>query len=124
VGALGLDHGAGEDAESAVTRGAVYWVNLEPASPPEIGKLRPALVVSNGLQNQRLDSLVVVPLSTRAPEIWPLRVKIPVAGLRESYAVVPGIRQASKLRLHELIGHIDRRALDSLSDAVALYLTD
>jgi mRNA interferase MazF len=107
-----------------VRRGAVYWVNLEPASSPEMGKLRPAVVVSNGLQNQRLDSVLVVPLSTRAPEIWPLRVKLPVDGLRDSYAVVPGIRQASKARLHELIAHIDRLALDSLGDAISIYLND
>lgn len=105
-------------------RGAVYWINLDPASPPELGKLRPAVVVSNALQNQRLDSVVVVPLSTRAPEIWPLRVKIPVDGLRDSYAVVPGIRQASKTRLHELIAHLDRAALKALSEAIAAYLND
>lgn len=105
-------------------RGAVYWVNLEPASPPEVGKLRPAVVVSNGLQNQRLDSVVVIPLSKRPPEIWPLRVRIPVVGLRDSYAVVPGIRQASKARLHELIAHIDRRALESLGEAISIYLDD
>jgi len=107
-----------------VRRGAVYWVNLAPASPPELGKVRPAVIVSNGLQNQRLDSVVVVPLSTRAPEIWPLRVKVAVLGLRDSYAVVPGIRQASKARLEELVGHLDHRALESLSAAIAVYLDD
>ena len=50
-------------------RGSVYWINLEPSSPPALGKVRPGLVVSNTVQNERLESVVVVPLSTRAPWI-------------------------------------------------------
>jgi mRNA interferase MazF len=100
----------------------VYWINLEPASPPEIGKVRPAVVVSNTVYNEQLDSIVVVPLSTRAPEIWPLRLAVELRGLEASFAVVPGIRQVSKVRLHELIGQIPRPALERLTEAVALYL--
>jgi mRNA interferase MazF len=105
-----------------VRRGSVYWIDLDPAAPPEMGKTRPGVVVSNTSQNERLDSVVVVPLSTRAPEIWPLRVKLPVNELRDSYAVVPAIRQVSKARLRELVGHASAAVLERLTDAVTLYL--
>jgi mRNA-degrading endonuclease toxin of MazEF toxin-antitoxin module len=107
-----------------VRRGSVYWINLEPASPPELGKVRPGLVVSNTVQNERLESVVVVPLSTRAPEIWPLRLKLEVRGLRESYAVVPGIRQVSKARLHELVVQAPIVVMDRVGAALAAYLGD
>ena len=105
-------------------RGSVYWINLEPASPPELGKVRPAIVVSNTTQNERLDSVVVVPLSTRAPEIWPLRLKLDVSGLRDSFAVVPGIRQVSKARLHELLTQASTEAVARLTAALEVYLGD
>lgn len=105
-------------------RGSVYWINLEPASPPELGKVRPGIVVSNTAQNERLDSVVMVPLSTRAPEIWPLRLRLEIPGLRESFAVLPGIRQVSKARLHDLIAQAPGDAVERLTGALHLYLDD
>lgn len=105
-------------------RGSVYWINLEPTTPPEIGKVRPGIVVSNTVQNERLDSVVVVPLSTRAPEIWPLRLKVSVRGLKASYAVIPGIRQVSKTRLHELAAQVPAATMLRVDEALALYLGD
>jgi mRNA interferase MazF len=107
-----------------VRRGSVYWINLEPAAPPELGKVRPGVIVSNSVQNERLDSVVVVPLSTRAPEIWPLRLSMNVVGLEASFAVVPGIRQVSKTRLHELVAYVSATTMDRLGEALALYLGD
>ena len=84
--------------------------------------MRPALVVSNTVQNERIESVVVVPLSTRAPEIWPLRLKLDIKGLRESYAVVPGIRQVSKARLHELVTQAPGPVMERVAAALAAYL--
>ncbi len=105
-------------------RGSVYWINLEPAAPPELGKVRPGIIVSNTIQNERLDSVVVVPLSTRAPEIWPLRVPLDIRGLRSSFAVIPGIRQVSKARLHELIAQAPPESVGRLGAALGAYLSD
>ena len=105
-------------------RGSAYWINLEAATPPEFGKLRPGIVVSNSIQNERLDSVVIVPLSTRAPEIWPLRLQVDLPGLKASYAVIPGIRQVSKARLQDPIGRASAGGMDRISDALAAYLGD
>jgi mRNA-degrading endonuclease toxin of MazEF toxin-antitoxin module len=105
-------------------RGSIYWINLEPASPPELGKVRPAIAVSHSVYNERLESVVVVPLSTRAPEIWPLRLRVAVPGQRVSFAVIAGIRQVSKARLHELIGQSSAEVMARVNEAIALYLGD
>lgn len=104
-------------------RGSICWVNLEDTNPPEFGKTRPALVLSNSEQNAMLPSVVVIPISTRPPEIWPLRLELPaVLGLKKSFAVIPGIRQVSKTRLLEQIGMVPEKFLDAVADAVSAYL--
>jgi mRNA-degrading endonuclease toxin of MazEF toxin-antitoxin module len=107
-----------------VKRGSVYWINFGQATPPEFGKTRPGLILSNSVHNLALDSVVVLPLSAQAPEIWPLRLKLQVPKGKTSFAVVPGIRQVSKTRLQSFIGFVTSDELDRISEAVSLYLED
>ncbi|MCF6313750.1 MAG: type II toxin-antitoxin system PemK/MazF family toxin [Verrucomicrobiales bacterium] len=105
-------------------RGSIYWVNLGASHPPEFGKTRPGLVISNSIQNSILDSVVVVPLSSRPGEIWPLR--LPLTGVKGkiSFAVLPGIRQVSKSRLVKPMGFATSDFMSSLDEALLLYLSD
>jgi mRNA interferase MazF len=106
-------------------RGTVVWVDLSDASPPEIGKKRPAVIISNSMQNQILDSVVAVPLSTREPEIPPLRIRLRVSGLKtSSFAVIPGLRQLKKSRILGSIGRLRDTELVSVDHAVREYLSD
>lgn len=107
-----------------MTRGSILWVNLEDADPPEMGKTRPAVVVSNSEQNAMLDTVVVIPLSTRPPAIWPLRIELSGASARrkKSYAIVPGIRQVDKRRLLGSLGRAPDDFLRELSQALHTYL--
>ena len=105
-------------------RGTIYWVNLEPTEPPEFGKVRPALLVSNSEQNAILPTIVVVPLSSRPPEIWPLRLEIPIPKGKKSFVVLPGIRQVHKGRLCEMIGTVPPGFLQKLDEALRAYLSD
>ena len=108
-----------------MTRGAVIWVDLTDATPPEMGKRRPAVVVSNSVQNLALDSVVAVPLSSLAPEILPLRVKVHASGLKAAaYAVVPGIRQLKKSRILGAAGHLKAADLKILDESIRAYLSD
>jgi len=105
-------------------RGAVLWINLEPASPPEFGKVRPAVVISNSEQNLILPSIVVLPLSSRGEEIWPLRIALTIPELKRSFAVLPGIRQISKERIEETIGFLSLKDTSRLNEALQVYLSD
>jgi mRNA-degrading endonuclease toxin of MazEF toxin-antitoxin module len=90
-----------------------------------MGKRRPAVVVSNSIQNVALDSIVAVPLSSLAPEILPLRVKVQSSGLKAAgYAVVPGIRQLKKSRIVGTAGHVKAADLETLDEAIRAYLSD
>ncbi len=105
-------------------RGTICWVNLEPVSPPELGKVRPAIVISNSEQNIMLQSVVVVPLSSQSPEIWPLRLRIRLPRGKDSFAVLPGIRQVSKTRIQETVGLAGVGDMSRLDEAISLYLHD
>ncbi len=107
-----------------MTRGSILWVSLEDADPPELGKTRPAIVVSNSEQNAVLDTVVVVPLSSRPPAIWPLRIELVTraAKRKKSYAIVPGIRQVDKRRLLGSLGRAPDSFLDELTNAIVTYL--
>jgi mRNA-degrading endonuclease toxin of MazEF toxin-antitoxin module len=105
-------------------RGTICWVNLEPVSPPELGKTRPAVIVSNSDQNIFLQSVVVVPLSSRPGEIWPLRLRMDAPRGKGSFAVLPGVRQVSKTRIAELSGIAQPADMQRLIDALFAYLSD
>jgi mRNA-degrading endonuclease toxin of MazEF toxin-antitoxin module len=108
-----------------VNRGAVVWLDLSDASPPELSKRRPAIVVSNSVQNQVLDTLVAVPLSSRPPEIHPLRLRVTVPALkRASFAIVPGIRLVKKSRILGPAGRLSSADLARLDAAIRDYLSD
>ncbi len=101
-------------------RGTVVWVDLNDASPPEMGKVRPAIIVSGDAHNAVLNTVAIVPTSSVAPEIWPLRLAIGAFGGKQSFAVIPGIRQVRKGRLRGELGHLSaakQRALDECLDA-------
>ena len=105
-------------------RGSIYWINLGKMNPPEMGKTRPAIIVSNSEQNEILDSVIVIPLSSQAPEIWPLRVRLEIQKGKASFAIVPGLRQVSKARLAEQIGQVSEVALHDIDEAIRTYLAD
>jgi mRNA-degrading endonuclease toxin of MazEF toxin-antitoxin module len=103
-------------------RGTVVWVDLSDSSPPEMGKVRPGIVVSGTAHNEGLNTVVVVPTSSIAPEIWPLRLAVGSFAGKDSYAVIPGIRQVRKGRLRGALGQLSAQHLAMLDDCLLAYL--
>jgi mRNA-degrading endonuclease toxin of MazEF toxin-antitoxin module len=68
---------------------------------------------------------VAVPLSSRPPEISPLRLKVPADGLKAAaFAVVPAIRQLKKSRILGTAGRLKEEDLRRLDAAIRAYLSD
>lgn len=120
MGSRSVGHRA--EACSQMRRGTVVWTNLEDTDPPEMGKTRPAILVSNTEHNHTLSTVVIVPLSSRPPEIWPLRLRLEMPKLKASFAITPGIRQVSRARLLEAVGMVPAAFLAELDEALAAYL--
>ncbi len=105
-------------------RGTILWINLEDSRPPELGKTRPGIIVSNSEQNAHLETVVAVPLSTQAPEVWPLRLQYKLASGKPSFAILPGIRQVKKTRLLDVIEVAPAEFMHTLERALQAYLAD
>ncbi len=104
-------------------RGTVAWVDLRDATPPEFGKFRPALLISNTEINRQLPTVAVIPISTRPGEIWPLRLGLPkLERMKKGYLVIPGIRQVNKIRLGKVLGLLTDEYLASVDNALSAYL--
>jgi len=103
-------------------RGTVVWVDLSDTQPPEMGKVRPGIIVSGTPQNEVLNTLVVVPTSSVAPEIWPLRLAVGSIAGKSSFAVIPGIRQVRKSRLKGALGELGHDQLAELDKCLEAYL--
>lgn len=87
-------------------------------------KVRPCVIVSNSASNAVLDTVVIVPLSSRPDEMWPLRVRVEFPPGKSSYAVIPGIRQVARRRLMDASGAMRSDAMQRVDAALRLYLGD
>lgn len=103
-------------------RGTLVWVDLGDATPPEMGKVRPGIVVSGTAHNEVLNTVVVVPTSSVAPEIRPLRLAIGNFAGRDGFAVIPGIRQVRKARLRGVLGNLSQERMEALDECIDAYL--
>jgi mRNA interferase MazF len=103
-------------------RGTVVWVDLSDSSPPEMGKVRPAIIISGDAHNDTLNTVAVVPTSSIPPEIWPLRLAVGNFAGKPSFAVIPGIRQVRKGRLRGELGHLSDHKLRALDECLQAYL--
>lgn len=105
-----------------ILRGHIYWVKFDPAIGTEIQKTRPAIIVSNNLQNEFSSRLIVIPISSNISKIFSFEVKILINN-RENKALIDQIRTIDKSRLGDFIGvltkteifNIDRVMKNTLS---------
>jgi mRNA interferase MazF len=106
---------------TAVRRGDVWWVNLDPAQGSEIRKTRPAVVMTADALNRARRTVVVVPLSTGSDPRPPIVVAAPSAGLN-AVAVCDQLRAVDKRRLTRLSGRLSTTDLRMIEEGVRRIL--
>ena len=105
----------------AFKRGEIVLVNLYPKKGDEVGKVRPAVIVSDDLDNEELETIIVLPLSTHLIEdVYPYRVRLAAReGLdRDSDVLVHQIRTISGKRVVKRISKV----LDAEYEAIKVAL--
>ena len=83
----------------------IWLVSLDPAVGSEMRKPRPAVVVSPDEMNNRLNTVLVAPL-TRRGFVAPFRVPCQFAGVTGQIAL-DHIRSVDKRRLARRLGQLD-----------------
>ncbi len=81
----------------------IWWTKLDPTQGSEIGKTRPAVIVSLDALNLRLDTITVCPVTSSIHPQWRSRIQITCTG-KPSEIAVDQIRTISKSRLTKKLG--------------------
>lgn len=108
-----------------IKRGDVYWVKLDPIEGSEIGKTRPAVVISNDINNEFADTVTVLPVTSSVGKVYPFEVFIKkgIANMSSDSKVKANqIRTVDKKRLKERIGTIPEEILGDIEKAVKIHL--
>lgn len=108
-----------------IQRGFIYLTDLNPVIGSEIGKTRPAIVVSNNLNNRYSSTVTIVPISSTIVKIYPTDVSLErnEAGLvNDSKAKADQIRTVDKRRIGKKIGEISNAKMQLLEEAILIHL--
>jgi mRNA interferase MazF len=106
-------------------KGDIYLVNFDPSKGGEIGKLRPAIIMSSEEENTILSTVIVIPLSTIIEEnALPYRYRITKREKlkKRSDACIYEIRALSKTRVKEKLGHLTQDELQSIQNTLCEIL--
>lgn len=111
-------------------RGDIVAVSLDPARGSEVGKTRPAVVVSNDAANVTATRLgrgviTVVPVTSNIARIYPFQVLLRAdqTGLRQdSKAQAEQIRSVAVERIGKQIGRLPAAVLAELDEALRVHL--
>ena len=70
---------------ASIRKGGIYLVNFDPTVGAEVKKIRPAVVVSNDINNAHSPIISIAPISSRVARIFSFEVEISadVGGLTE-----------------------------------------
>lgn len=104
-----------------MTRGEVWWVRFPDPVGREVRKTRPAVIVSNNASNRHLNTVQVVPLTSRVGRVFPSEALVEIAG-RRSKAMADQVTTAAKGRLLRMEGRLSPREMDGIDRALALQL--
>ncbi len=108
-----------------VLRGEVYWADLNPVKGREQAGLRPVLVISHDVFNERSGTVIAMAITSQSPRAgFPLTLEITEPGLpKRSWLKISQVRTLSLLRLGKKIAvlspEIVNEAIDGLNEIVA-----
>lgn len=108
-----------------IERGEVWLVNLSPTIGREIRKTRPAVIISNDINNHHAGTVTVLPVTDQGEKIYPFEVAIGTeeAGLvKQSKILCQQIRTIDKGRLVKLLGRLSNEALNKVNKAILVHL--
>ena len=108
-----------------LNKGDIVIVNFDPAKGGEIGKLRPAIVMSSREENSILETCIVIPLSTVIEkDALPYRYTISKRDQlkHDSDACIYEVRALSKKRVREKLSTLSDKELEIIQRSICSIL--
>jgi mRNA interferase MazF len=106
--------------DGTILRKEIYWADLNPIRGKEQGGIRPVLVVSNNVFNQRSGTTVVLAITSVKPRVkYPLVLELNCPSLpKRSWVKITQIRTISNDRIGNYIGEISTQQMNEIVAAI------
>jgi len=98
---------------AGILRGEIRWADLSPTKGREQSGLRPVLVLSHDVFNERSGTIIVIAITGQSQKAgFPLTLELKTGNLpRRSWAKISQIRTLSTERIGKLIGRLSPEEL-------------
>ncbi len=105
---------------AGVLRGEIYWADLNPVRGHEQGGLRPVLILSHDLFNDRSGTVIALAITSQPQRAgYPLTWQVPPGTLpKASWVKISQLRTLSTERLGDRVGRLEETALRQLVDGL------
>ena len=108
----------------SIKRGDIFLVNFDPTLGAEIQKTRPALVVSNDINNVHSPIVSISPITSNVTRVYSFEVEIPagIGGLKSrSKIMVHQTRAVDKIRLIKKLGQLTPSIMTEADQALRIH---
>ena len=108
----------------SIKRGDLFLVTFDPTLGAEAKKVRPALIVSNNINNVHSPIISISPITSNVTKVYSFEVEIPVgtSGFRSrSKIMINQTRAVDKLRLIKKLGHLSEQIMGHVDHALKLH---
>lgn len=109
---------------ASIERGDVFLVNFDPTVGAEAKKTRPAVIVSNNVNNVHSPLVSISPLTSNVSKVYSFEVEVPArtGGLKTRSKVMPNqTRAVDKIRLLKKMGHLPQEVIDEIDRTLKLH---
>lgn len=105
---------------ATILRGSIYWADLNPVIGSEQGGLRPVLVLSHNVFNQRSGTVIAIAITSQPQRAgFPLTMELTDTKLpKKSWAKISQIRTLSVKRIRKKIGRATEEELALVIDGL------
>ena len=109
---------------ASIKKKDVFLVNFDPTVGAEAKKIRPALVVSNNINNAHSPIVSISPITSNVTRVYSFEVEVSAGtgGLRtRSKVMVNQTRAVDKVRLIKRLGYLPDEIMEEINNALKLH---
>jgi len=103
-----------------ILRGDIFWADLNPTRGHEQAGMRPVVVISHDIFNERSGTVIAMALTSQPQRAgFPLSLELTETDLpKQSWVKIGQIRTLSTERLEQKIGHVSPEVLAQLIEGL------
>lgn len=109
-----------------VRRGDIFYADLSPVVGSEQGGIRPVLVIQNDTGNRHSPTIICAAITSRMNKAkLPTHIELDSRKcqlVKDSVILLEQIRTIDKQRLKDMVGHLDRKLMNKVDEAIRISL--